>query len=336
MPLPVSPQISSGAFMRTAASTSRKASTTSGLGHHVQSRAPSAGTAPWRADAATTGGRGAAPAARRPMQRATSALPSASRSCTSHAQVQAPEHAVERLVEQFLEGGAVAAHVQPVQQLAAARVGGEEAALVVEREQAGAERAQELLARVDGDQAVLAHLVGEQAVLELRGGHLHQRLRVLLARLDVGRGIEHADDLARRVAHGRGGAREVTEAGEVVFLAADRHRASRCERGAQAVGAAQRLAPATAGDDLGAGAAHDEAVVGDDVQDHALRIREREQEVGAGDLLRQRLELGLREAAHDGGALAPLREVVRLDHGDRHAGREVHAPSAGSAPSCRG
>jgi hypothetical protein len=216
---------------------------------------------------------------------------------------------------------------------AAARVVREHAAVAVERQQPGAQRAEELRARMDREHQVFAHLVGEQAVLHLRGGHLHQRLRVVLARLEVRRRVEHADDLALRVAHRRRAARDVAQPEEVVLEPAHRGGAAGAQRGAGAVGAADGLAPVAAHDDARARAAHLEAVVGEEVEDHALGIGEREQEVGAGDLLRQRLELGLREPPHDGGAFAPARELVGLDHLQRRRPGEVEAGLEAAGPA---
>ncbi len=247
------------------------------------------------------------------------------------AAMQPRHHELHRFAEQFLESGA--AQREALQDRAAARVVRQHAAVAVERQQARAERAQELRARVDRQHQVVAHLVGEQPVLHLRGGHLHQRLRVMLARLEVRRGVEHADDLALRVAHRRRAARDVAQSEEIVLQPAHRGGTPAEQCGAGAVGAADALAPVAAHDDAGARAAHLEAVVGEQVEDDAVGIGEREQEVRARDLLRQRLQLGLREPPHDGGALAAPRELVRLDDVQRRRAGEVQPGFEATRPA---
>ena len=198
--------------------------------------------------------------------------------------LQPRQHQVEGFAEQRLEGRA-GAGVQALQQLPRAGVQRLQRAAAVEGQQPGAERAQELGPRVQRQQPVAAHLVLQQAVLDVRGRHLHQCLRVVLARGEVARRVEHADDVAAGVVHRRGSARDVAQAQVEVLQARDGHRAAGGQRRAQAVGAAQRLAPAAAGDDGGAVVAHREAVVGVEVEDHALAVGKGEQEVRTRDLL---------------------------------------------------
>ena len=92
---------------------------------------------------------------------------------------QARDKALERLVEEFIERGA-ARQLQADQQLGRAGVEGAHAAGIVQRQQARAEGAEKLLARVDRQHAVARRLLHEQQVLDVRRRHLHQRLRVAL------------------------------------------------------------------------------------------------------------------------------------------------------------
>ena len=113
---------------------------------------------------------------------------------------QAAQAAREGCVEQGLEW-ATPQRAQAGQQVLGPAIERAQAAGVVEGQQPGRQRAQVLGTRVQGQHPALAHLVQQQVVLDVGGRHLHQRLGVLLARCVTGRSVQHADDIARRIAH---------------------------------------------------------------------------------------------------------------------------------------
>ena len=221
------------------------------------------------------------------------------------AQVQAGEHVVQRLAEQRFKTRSAHA-VEPRQQTAPRAIHCHQPAVAVKSQQAGAQRAKKLGPRVHGQQPVAAHLVRQQAVLDVRGGHLHQRLGMALARFVERRRIQHTHHLAPGVAHRRGRARDAAERQEVMLHAGDGHAGAHGQCRAQAVGAGHIFGPHAAGQDAGTRAAHVEAVVAVQVQDHAFAVGKSQQEIAAGDLARQRFELGLRQPAHEFAALAAV------------------------------
>ena len=244
------------------------------------------------------------------------------------ADMQARQHMLEGFTKEGLEVAA-ACGVKPSQQARGARVGGLQLARFIKGQQPRRQGVQILGAGVDGQHQLLAHLMHEHAVFDVRHGHLHQGLGMALARFEVRRGIEHTDDRARSVAHRCGRARDLAQAVEVMLHAGDGDRLPGCQRRAQAVGATKRLAPAAAGDDASVAAAHRESVVSVEVEDDAVVVGEGQQEVRAGDLLRQRFKLGACQAAHELAAFAPAHQVVvRHDlHRQRRSGVQptVHA-----------
>ena len=111
--------------------------------------------------------------------------------------------------------------------------------------------------------------------------------------------------------------------------AIDGHRAAARQRRAQAVGAGHVLGPQTALHDAGVRAAA-KAVVGVEVEDHAVVVGKGEQEVAAGDLLHQRLEFGQRELAREADLVAPPRKIGTVHNLDARRGGDVQ-PGLGAA-----
>ena len=68
-----------------------------------------------------------------------------------------------------------------------------------------------------------------------------------------------------------------------------------------------------------------EARIGYDVEEQAIRVREGNHEIGAGDLLMQRVHLGEREAADERTTLLFLAEDCRADEFRRRRAQRVEA-----------
>ena len=156
------------------------------------------------------------------------------------------EPATEHIAEQAAGEGR-----QAVQQHTRGAVGGENPAVIVDGQQAGAQRVQIFAAVVEGDQYVAAMLLAEQPVLDLGRGHRHQRLCVRLARHAIGRRVEDAGDLAVGREDRRRHAGQVVVAGEKVLAAVHDDRPLQIGRRAEPIGAADALGPDRARADAG-------------------------------------------------------------------------------------
>src|SRR6266702_1934561 len=83
--------------------------------------------------------------------------------------------------------------------------------------------------------------------------------------------------------------------------------------GAESVGAADIFRPDSSRANTGSIRGVAETGVGDDVEQQSFGSREGDHEVGAGDLLMQRVHLGERKAAHERAALLFLAQNGRAD-----------------------
>jgi hypothetical protein len=199
---------------------------------------------------------------------------------------------------------ATPAAAPPGQQRLGAAVERAEAAFAVEREQTRAQRADELDPRVDRQHDVGVALAREQQVLDLRRRHLQQRLGVPLARDSK---YDDASSTPTRLP-------PASRIGEAVHERSPK-RVKKCSGPwtdsvrplASAV--PMPLVPATCSLQwLPTTMSSPEWLVAKRLSAYSRgsrrRLGQREQEIRAGDLVEQRLELRQREAAHQLGLLA--------------------------------
>ena len=202
---------------------------------------------------------------------------------------------------------------QTVQQDARGPVRCQYPALIVDGQQARAQRVQILAAIVEGDQDISAMMFAEQSILDLGRRHGDERLGMRLPGHAIRRRIQYSGQFAIGREDRRRDAGEIVVARKEVIAPMHDDRPLEMRRGAKAVGAADTLRPDSAGPDARCVRSIAEARVGDDVEQQTVGVGKGDHEIGAGDLLMQRVHLSQRETPHQRTTLLFLAKYGRAD-----------------------
>ena len=214
-------------------------------------------------------------------------------------------------------------------------VGAADRAAGIEREEPGGARRQHLARFVQRDDDVAAVLHAQQDVLDLRRRHRHQRGRVRVRQAAVAAGIEDAGDAAVGCEDRRRRAGEPGEAVEEMLVPDHGEALAQKRRRADPVGAAAILRPQAAGLDRAGEGQGVETLVGDRVEDQAVRRGQHERGAGARDRAMQEVDLDAGDAAQDYRA-ARVRATARSTcRRGRAAERRDRARARGIASSSR-
>ena len=183
------------------------------------------------------------------------------------------------------------------------------------------------------DENIASMAFAEQPVLNLRRRHADQRSGVGLARDAIGGRIENAGQRPVRGEDRRSRAGERPKARKKMFAAMHDDRAFDERHGADAIGAAMRLRPDTAGAD-GLGVRRiGETLVGDHIEQKAFGRGEGDEEIRAGDLLMQRLHFGQRQTAHEDMLLLLRAQDARRRHLKRRRARGIQTKRNATQPA---
>ena len=222
---------------------------------------------------------------------------------------------------------------QTVQQDARGPVRCENSALVVDGQQARAQRVQILAAIVESDQDISAMMFAEQSILDLSRRHGDQRLGVSLPGHAIRRSIQYSGQFAIRPKDRRCDAGEIVVARKKVLAPMHDDRSFEMRRGAKAVGTANTLRPHSTRPDARCVRSVAETRVGYYVKQQAIRVRKGDHEIGSGDLLMQRVHLGEREATDQRTTLLFLAQDCGADKLRRRRAQRVEAKRNAAHPA---
>ena len=151
----------------------------------------------------------------------------------------------------------------------------EDPALIIDGQQARAQRVQIFAAIVKGDQDISAMMFAKQSVLDLGRRHGDQRLGMGLPGQAIRRSIQYSGQLAIGREDRRGDAGEIVVARKKVLAPMHDDRPFEMRCGAKAVGAANTFRPNGAGPDARGVRSVAEARVGYDVEQQAFGVSQR-------------------------------------------------------------
>jgi len=171
--------------------------------------------------------------------------------------------------------------------------------LIVDRQKARAQRMQILAAIVERDQDICAMMFAEQSILDLGRRHGDQRLGVSLPGHAIRRSIQYSGQFPVGREDRRCDAGKIIVARKKVLAPMNDDRAFQVRRGAETIGAAKTFRPNRTWPDARRVRSVAEARIGYDVEQQAVRVRKGDHEIGAGDLLMQRVHLSECEATDE-------------------------------------
>ena len=204
------------------------------------------------------------------------------------------------------------------QQVQRALVGGADAPVTVERQQAFAEQADRLGLQVKTQQPLLFEMAQEVAAFDHLRRQVDQSHGVELALPgNVGprrRHIQHCQQLAMRVEHRAGRAGQAGVATAEVLVLVNGQRLALDQAGADAVGALARLAPVSAQPQPGTLEAAPLGRRADAIEDHPAGIGQQHRMAGPGKLLVQAVHFMVGNLQHLAQALAAFQQAPMLEH----------------------
>src|SRR5258706_6733012 len=176
-------------------------------------------------------------------------------------------------------------------------------------------------------------MFAEQPILDLGRRHGDERLGVSLPGHAIRRSIQYPGQYAVRREDRRCDASKIVVARKKVLAPVHDDRSFQMRRGAKAVGTANTFRPDSTWPNACCVRSVAEARVGYYVEQQAIRVRKGNHEIGAGDLLMQRVHLSEREASNQRTTLLFLTEYCRADKFGRRRVQRVEAERNAAHPA---
>ncbi len=173
----------------------------------------------------------------------------------------------------------------------------------------------------------------EQSILDLSRRHSDERLGMRLPGHAIRGSVQYSGQRAIGCEYWCRDAGEIVVARKKVLAPMHNDRSFEMRRSAKAVGTANMFRPNSAGPDACRVGSVAEARVGYYVEQQAIRVRKGNHEIGAGDLLMQRVHLSEREASNQRTTLLFLTEYCRADKFGRRRVQRVEAERNAAHPA---